>query len=502
LLYEFEPKAELGTLLPCLGRRESTDLSIVYSLKRQGINFDGMLNLQYHENVLELIGNTPLVKINRVGADARCLILAKLEYLNPGGSVKDRIGVAMVNDAERKGLLKPGGTIVEPTSGNTGMGLALTATIRGYKAIFTMPDKMSEEKRRLLRALGARVVIAPTNVPPDSPENYYNVARRIAHETPNAYMPDQYTNPNNPLVHYNTTGPEIWKQTEGKVDVVVIGMGTGGTITGVGKYLKERKPEVKVVGVDPEGSIFHPRFNKIEGSIHPYKVEGIGEDFMPKTLVLDYVDEVIQVSDKDSFLTARRLAREEGLLVGGSAGAAMYAALQVSKTLPKDKVVVVVFPDTGRNYLSKMYSDEWMLELGYIEGGGEGRITVGAILSAKPPGVPATIAVTLNDSLARAVELMRKHDVSQLPVIEDGHVLGTVYDDTVMKKLLSREASLSQPAQEVMDAALPSIDSKADISELYKHLTAGHNAVVVTREGKAIGVLTKMDVIAHLSKRT
>jgi cystathionine beta-synthase len=301
-------------------------------------------------------------------------------------------------------------------------------------------------------------------------------------------------------VHYNTTGPEIWKQTDGKVDVVVIGMGTGGTVTGVGKFLKERNPEVKVVAVDPEGSILSSRFHKVEDVAHPYKVEGIGEDFMPKTLVFDYMDEVIQVSDKDSFLTARRLAREEGLLVGGSAGAAMYATLQVAKRLTKDKVVVVVFSDTGRNYLSKMYSDEWMLELGYIEGR-EGGLTVESILSAKPPQVPAMIAVILNDPLAKAVELMRKHDVSQLPVIEEGHVLGTVYEDTVMKKLLTREASLSQPTQEVMDVALPSLEAKADISELYKQLTVGHNAVVVVRDGEAVGVLTKMDVIAHLSRK-
>ena len=456
--------------------------------------------MEYYENILGLIGKTPLVKINKVTGGARCLILAKLEYLNPGGSVKDRIGVAMIDDAERKGMLKPGGTIVEPTSGNTGMGLALTATIRGYKPIFTMPDKMSEEKRRLLRALGGRVVITPTNVSPDSPENYYNVAKRIARETPNAYMPDQYTNPNNPLVHYKTTGPEIWKQTDGKVDVVVIGMGTGGTITGVGKFLKEKKPQVKVVGVDPEGSIFYPRYYKVEKPIQPYKVEGIGEDFMPKTLELDYVDQVIPASDKDSFLTARRLAREEGLFVGGSAGAAMYATLKVTEKLSQDKVVVVIFPDTGRNYISKMYSDEWMLELGYIEAEKE-RITVQVILKAKPRDVPAMISVTLHDPLTKAVELMRKFDVSQLPVIEEGHVLGTIHDDTVMKKLLTKEASLTQSVQESMDQPLPTIEAGAEIGELYKQLSGDHNAVVVVHEGKAMGVLTKMDVITHLSKR-
>lgn len=441
-----------------------------------------------------------MVRINKVTEGLRCIVLAKLEFLNPGGSVKDRIGVAMIDDAERKGLLKPGGTIVEPTSGNTGMGLALGAVVRGYKAIFTMPDKMSEEKRRLLRALGGRVVITPTNVPPDSAENYISVARRIVRETTDAYMPDQYSNPNNPLIHYKTTGPEIWKQTDGKVDVVVVGMGTGGTITGIGKYLKEEKPEVKVIGVDPEGSIFYPRYYNVEKPVQPYKVEGIGEDFMPQTLVLDYVDEVIRVSDRDSFLTARRLAREEGLLVGGSSGAVMYATLQVARSLPKDKVVVVVFPDTGRNYLSKMYSDEWMLELGYIEAEEEEKITVESILQAKPQNVPPMIAVALNDPVSSAVELMRKHDVSQLPVVEEGHVLGTVHDDTIMKKLLTKQVSFSQPVQEIMDIPLPTIDAEEGLPVLYKQLIGDHNAVVVVKKGKAVGVLTKMDVISHLSK--
>jgi len=459
-----------------------------------------LVSLEYYPNILALIGNTPLVKLNKVTAGVECLVLAKLEYLNPGGSVKDRIGVAMIDDAEKTGLLRPGGTIVEPTSGNTGMGLALVAAVRGYRSIFTMPDKMSEEKRRLLRALGGRVVITPTTVPPDSPENYINVAKRIANETPNAYMPDQYSNPNNPMIHYRTTGPEIWKQTGGKVDVVVMGVGTGGTITGAAKFLKEKKPAVRIVGVDPEGSVYYPRFHKKEHPIHPYKVEGIGEDFMPKTFEPDYVDDVIRVSDRDSFLMGRRLAREEGLLVGGSSGAAMCAALQVARDLPKDKVVVVLFPDTGRNYLSKMYSDEWMLELGYIEAEEE-KITVEAILRAKPASVPPMISITLNDSLAKAVELMREYDVSQLPVVEEGHVLGTVHDDMIMRRLLTRQASIQQPVQEVMSEPLPTIEGDAEIAELYRRLAGEHNAIVVTKEGRAVGVLTKMDVIAHLSQR-
>ncbi|HYY92669.1 MAG TPA: cysteine synthase A [Candidatus Dormibacteraeota bacterium] len=318
------------------------------------------------KTILDAIGNTPLVRLNHVTNGLNCQILAKLENLNPGGSVKDRIGIAMVRDAEKKGLLKPGGTIVEPTSGNTGTGLAMVACVMGYKMIFTMPDKMSEEKRSLLKGYGAKVVVTPTNVRTDSPEHYIQVAERLAKETPNAYMPNQYINSANPIAHYQTTGPEIWRQTGGKLDAFVCGMGTGGTITGTGRFLKEKKKTVRVVGADPEGSIYHPRFHGKPEHPHQYMVEGIGEDFMPKTMDLKVVDEVIQVSDKDAFRYARQLAREEGILVGGSGGAAVYAALEVGKRMKKDSTIVTLLPDSGRNYLTKVFSDEWMKQQGFL----------------------------------------------------------------------------------------------------------------------------------------
>jgi cystathionine beta-synthase len=321
--------------------------------------------MEVHKTILEVIGNTPLVRLNRVSQGLKPAILAKLENLNPGGSVKDRIGVAMIEEAERKGLLRPGGTIIEPTSGNTGVGLALVAAVRGYKMIFVMPDKMSEEKRAILRAYGAKVVVTPTNVPPESSEYYTKVAERLARETPHAYMPNQYENRANPDAHYRTTGPEIWRQTEGKVDVFVCGMGTGGTITGIGRYLKEKKKGLKVVGADPEGSIFYPRFHGQREQPHQYKVEGIGEDFMPGTLDMSIVDDVIQISDADAFQMARRLAQEEGILVGGSGGTAVQAALRVAEHLDEHKMIVTLLPDTGRNYLSKLFSDKWMREQGF-----------------------------------------------------------------------------------------------------------------------------------------
>ena len=323
--------------------------------------------MKYHNDILGTIGNTPLVRLNKVAKGIKPTVLAKIEFFNPGGSVKDRMAIYMVEEAVRKGLLKPGGTLVENTSGNTGIGLALYAAVKGYRAIFTIPDKMSREKIDLLRAYGAEVVICPTAVPPDSPESYYEVAKRIVSETPNSYLVNQYHNQDNVEAHYRTTGPEIWEETQGKIDYLVAGAGTGGTISGAGKFLKEKKPGLKVIGVDPIGSIYHDwfRYKRIIES-HVYMVEGIGEDMLCETMHFDVMDDIIQVSDRDSFLMARRLVREEGILAGGSSGSAVFAALNVCEGLPEDKVVVVLLPDTGRNYMSKIFNDGWMKEKGYL----------------------------------------------------------------------------------------------------------------------------------------
>ena len=322
--------------------------------------------MRYYNNILELVGNTPLIRINRLSAGLDPLILAKAEFLNPGGSIKDRIGKPMIEAAEREGKLNPGWTIVEPTSGNTGVGLALVALLKGYKLAFTMPDKMSMEKENLLKAFGGKVVRTPTAVEPDDPRSYYKIAEKMVEEIGTAYSPNQYFNPNNPRAHYETTGPEIWRDTDGKVTHLVCGMGTGGTISGAGKYLKEMNPDIKIIGVDPEGSIYHEEFYKTHGEVHTYKTEGIGEDFIPPTIDLSIIDEIVIVGDKEAFLTARRLTQEEGLFVGSSSGAAMYGALEVAKKADKDAVIVVILPDTGRNYLSTLYNDEWMKNQGFL----------------------------------------------------------------------------------------------------------------------------------------
>ena len=322
--------------------------------------------MEVYGSILELVGNTPIIRLNRVSKEAAATILVKMESLNPGGSVKDRVGMAMLEDAEKKGLISPGATIIEPTSGNTGMGLAMCAAIRGYKMIFTMPDKMSEEKRNLLQAFGAKIVVTPTKVAHDSPENYIQVAEKLRKETPNSFMPNQYRNPANPDVHYRTTGPEVWRQTDGHVDTFVCGVGTGGTITGTGRYLKEQRKTIRIVGADPEGSIFYDRFYGRREEARTYKVEGIGEDFMPDTLDMSVIDDIVRVSDREAFQMARRLAREEGILIGGSGGAAVSAALKVGRKLGKGKIVVALLPDTGRNYLSKVFSDAWMRDQGML----------------------------------------------------------------------------------------------------------------------------------------
>ena len=322
--------------------------------------------MKYANNVLELIGDTPLVRLNVVTKGIKATVLAKAEFLNPGGSVKDRIGVSMLLDAEKKGLIKPGATIIEPTSGNTGVGLALVASLRGYKAIFVMPDKMSDEKEQLLRSFGAEVVRTPTNVAPDDERSNYKVAERLVRETPNAFSPNQYMNPSNPQAHYETTGPEIWRDTEGNVTHFIAGVGTGGTISGTARFLKEKNPEVKIIGVDPVGSLFFGRFYKKEENVHPYKIEGIGEDFLPETTDLSLIDDIIQVTDREAFTMTRRLVREEGLLAGGSSGAAVHGALKIAEQLDKDAVVVVLLPDSGRNYLSTTFNDDWMKENGFL----------------------------------------------------------------------------------------------------------------------------------------
>ena len=451
-----------------------------------------------YANVLETIGWTPLVRLNRVTQGIRTPVYAKAEFFNPGGSVKDRIGLAMIEAAEREGRLKPGGLIVEATSGNTGVGLALAAAVKGYRCIFTMPDKMSQEKARLLRALGAEVIITPTAVPPDHPENYIMKGRAIAAAHPNAIFADQHYNPVNPDVHYRTTGPELWEQTAGKITHFVCAPGTGGTVSGAGRFLKEKNPRVRVIAGDPAGSIYaeYARTRqKTEG--HPYKVEGIGGDKLPTSLHWDVIDEWITVSDKDAMLMVRRLAKEEGLFAGGSTGVNVVAALDVARRVNDPQALVVtVLADTGERYLSKVFNDEWLRENQILEAE---RVSVGTLLEARNSGAPPLISVAPTATVRQALNLMSTYNVSQLPVMDVGDGVGAVSEQGLMARALEEPTTLDQPVQDVMDGPFPVVDADLPVERLTMLLSRETPAALVRREGKITGIVTRYDVLHQLA---
>lgn len=442
----------------------------------------------YYENILDTVGKTPLVKLSKISEGLNVNIFGKVEFFNPGGSVKDRIALQMVKNAEKEGFLRPGSTIIEATAGNTGAGLALVAARRGYRCIFVLPDKMSDDKINLLKAYGAEIVITPTNVPPDSPDSYNGVADRLAREIPNSFRPAQFSNLKNPETHYLTTGPEIWEDLDGKIDVFVAGMGSGGTISGVGKYLKEKNPNVKIIGADPEGSILSGDSPK------PWKVEGIGEDFIPVTFDRRVVDEFVRASDTESFNFARRLAREEGILAGGSAGTALAAAVKYAQRLEANKNIVVLLPDTGRNYLTKIFSDDWMFENGFLDKAPE-KISVGEILQSKSVKgrMPSLISIDYQDSVINAANLMKQHEISQIPVLKNGEVVGGLSEITLIKLLYDGINLSETKVAAVMTTSLPQLDESVDILELYRLLMAGYGGVIITKNNQAQGFLAKMD---------
>lgn len=451
----------------------------------------------YYNSILDLIGNTPLVRIHKLNPNPRVTLLAKLEYFNPGGSVKDRIGAAMIDRAQNKGWLTKGGTIVEPTSGNTGTGLAMVAAIRDYKMIFVMPDKMSDEKRNLLRAYGAKVVITPTAVLAKDERSYYKVADRLVSEIRGAYQPNQYDNPANPDAHYKTTGPEIWEQTEGKITHFICGMGTGGTISGAGRYLKEKNSNIKVIGVDPVGSVFYEHFRtgKFSTLTKTYKVEGVGEDFIPSTIDFSIIDDVVQVEDRDCFLTARKLARQEGVLVGGSSGMALFAAQQVCRKIRKG-LVVVVFPDSGRSYLSKMYNDDWMRDNGFLPEASAGGTIGNALVHKK---FAKLISLKPTDTVRDAIEIMRKTDISQVPVIAKGKLLGKVTERSLLTGLYEKTIGPENHISALIDPQVTTVADSELIERVSQLLTKEAFVVVVDDRGKPLGVVTRIDLINYYS---
>jgi cystathionine beta-synthase len=457
--------------------------------------------MEFADSILELVGNTPLVRLRRLSEaeGLQCTLLAKVETVNPGGSVKDRVAIAMVDAAERDGLLRPGGTIVEPTSGNTGAGLAIVAAQRGYRCIFVMSDKMSDEKVALLRSYGAEVVVCPTAVPPEDPRSYYSTAERLVRETPGAFRPDQYSNAANPLAHEQTTGPEIWRQTRGRITHFVAGVGTGGTITGVGRALKAQNPAVMIVGADPSGSVYSG------GTGRPYLVEGVGEDFWPVTFDRSVVDQVVEVTDAESFLMARRVTREEGLHLGGSGGTAVHAALEIARPLGPDAVVVVLLPDSGRSYLTKIFDDQWMFEMGFLRGEGP---VAGDVLAAKGHGLPDLVLVLPEEQVRDAISVMHDTGVSQVVVsvtkelpLAAKEVVGTLRELELMDLSFRDEAVLDRPIAEVMSVPMPMIGIGEPVAEVVSCLEQVPS-VLVLEGGHPIGVLTRSDVLSFLADRT
>jgi len=456
--------------------------------------------VRYYDNVIELIGDTPLVRLRRVTEGISATVLAKVEYFNPGGSVKDRIALRMVEEAEAAGLLRPGATIVEPTSGNTGVGLALVAQLKGYRCIFVCPDKVSEDKQNVLRAYGAEVVVCPTAVAPEDPRSYYSVSDRLTREIPGAWKPNQYANPANPRSHYETTGPEIWDQTGGKITHFVAGVGTGGTISGTGRYLKEVSGgTVRIIGADPEGSVYSG------GTGRPYLVEGVGEDFWPETYDRTICDEIVKVSDKTSFELTRRLAREEGLLVGGSCGMAVAAALKVAREADPEDVIVVLLPDGGRGYLSKIFNDDWMARYGFMATSAT-EPTVADVLASKPGGIPELVHVHPTETVRDAIDYMREYGVSQLPVLKaeppvvTGEVAGSIAERDLLDALFTGQAQLHDTIERHMGPPLPMIGGGQPVSEAVALLEKSDAALVLV-DGKPKGVLTRQDLLTHLNSR-
>jgi cystathionine beta-synthase len=454
-------------------------------------------HLTPYDNVLDTIGWTPLIRLGRVGAGVRTPVYGKAEYANPGGSVKDRIGLAIIEDAERRGDLKAGGTIVEGTSGNTGVGLAVAAAIKGYRCIFTMPDKMSQEKVRLLKAYGAEVVITPTAVPPDHPDNYVMKAKQIVKDTPGAVLANQFYNPVNPESHYRTTGPEIWEQTGGRVTHFIAGAGTGGTVSGAGRFLKEKNPKIKVIAGDPVGSLYSGYARtRTMGDGAPYKVEGIGGDKIPTTILFEHIDEFRQLGDRESMAMARRLAREEGMLVGGSAGLNVALALQVAREVDDARAcVVTILCDTGERYLSKLFNDEWMQENQLLEAP---RTTVADLLARRQGNHPALVSLAPSAQVRQALGLMSTWGVSQIPVLEDGRSIGTVTEGTVMTRALAQPALLDRPVREVMEPSLPVVDAGFPSDRLAPMLTRELPAALVEQHGKLIGIVSRYDVLREM----